>query len=76
MTTELDHLAPQGYDPGYDPAEDWLDAALSDFEQSTEPFDGYGATRETRGTSQNVKRPRTVATAGGMTGSPMEAPDV
>ena len=40
------------------------------------PFDGYGATRETRGTSQNVKRPRTVATAGGMTGSPMEAPDV
>ena len=72
MTTELDHLAPQGYDPGYDPAEDWLDAALSDFE----PFDGYGATRETRGTSQNVKRPRTVATAGGMTGSPMEAPDV
>ena len=29
-------------------------------------FDGYGATRETGGTSQNVKRPRTVATAGGM----------
>lgn len=38
-------------------------------------FDGYGATRETRGTSQNVKRPRTVATAGGMTGSRREAPD-
>lgn len=39
-------------------------------------FDGYGATRETRGTSQNVKSPRTVSAAGGMTGSPMEAPDV
>ena len=38
------------------------------------PFDGYGATRETRGTSQNVKRPRTVATAGGMDDSPGRPP--
>ena len=37
-------------------------------------FDGYGATRETRGTSQNVKSPRTVSAAGGMDDSPRRPP--
>ena len=39
-------------------------------------FDGYGATRETRGTSQNVNGPGDAQTSPGQTGSPMEAPDV